>query len=351
MYKWLYILFAASLTLVGGAGHADAPLSIAWSQGPNMLQPTAGGMTGMIGDTLILAGGTFWHTMEAKRFLRWTQLYDVQTGIWRMGPDLPRDLAYALSVVVEGKMYTFGGCGQDFTPIANGYILSRVANTEEGKPRFEWSRGPSLPEPAVFTMGAAVGSVIYAVGGSRDYGLTQMSNALYALDTHNLDANWQTLTPMPGPPTSHFAAAACGGNLYVFGGYRTDKEPAYNVDDAYKYDITADTWTRIRRVPFPCRAQTALAYDDRYILIFGPYIASAEDGKVHGSDYGTSAAVFLYDTQEDSYESLQPMPRAVVEIFFVLKNNILYGAGGEQLHKIRSPYLLIGKIGPSAQEE
>ena len=337
-------LFVAVLVVVAAvATLAQAPLAIEWSRGPNMPAAVAGGATGIIGEKLIVAGGTFWHTMQAKLFVSWTQLYDLATGTWSMGPDLPRELAYTLTVVVGGEMYLFGGYGQDRVPVADGYILTPVTNPEEGEPGFEWSRGPALPEPLGGVVGGVVDSVIYAVGGSRNSAWTQMSNALHCLDTSDPDAGWKTLAPMPGPPTSGCAATTCGGNLYLFGGYRTNGEPD-NVDDAYRYDVAQDRWTRIRRLPVRGRAQTALAYDDRYILIFGPYINSAEDTKIHGSDHGNSAAVIQYDTQEDTYAFLQPMPFAVVEIYFALKGNVLYGVGGEHLFKIRSPYLFIGKV-------
>ncbi len=316
-------------------GSAQPPIAIEWSLGPDMLQATAGGMTGIIDETLIVAGGTFWHTKQTKRFVKWTQLYDTATGTWRMGPDLPHEVAYAFNTVVDNRLYAFGGCGQDGEATTEGYILTRVANPEEGQPQFEWSSGPSFPQPAVFTVGGALDDVIYAIGVAN-YSLTKISNTLYALDTHNLDAGWKQLPSMPGPPTTLFAATTCGDALYVFGGYRTDRDPPYSVDNAYKYDVTTSEWTRIRRLPFDCHAQTALACDDRYIIIFGPYLNSAEETRIHGSDHGNSGAVLLYDTQQDTYQPLQPMPFAVVEVFFGLKDNVLYGAGGEHLYKIRS---------------
>jgi len=329
---------------------AAPPIGIKWDTGPDLLQANAGGMTGMIGDDFIVAGGTFWHTLDAKRYISWTQIYNTKTGKWRMGPDLPRELAYSLAATVDNKLYVFGGRGQGPEPLADGYILSRVKNPEKGKPDYEWSKGPSLPAPLMFPMGDAIGSVIYSVGGSADYDGLKTSQAVYALDTKHLDAGWKELAPMPGPAMGSFAVAACGGNLYTFGGYRADTKPPMNVAESYKYDVAANKWSPIRKLPFSARAQTALAYDDRYVLIFGFYVASDREVKLHGNDFGASGCVLLYDTQEDRYEVLQPMPRAVCEIFFMRKGNMLYGAGGEWVYKIRSPFLFIGEIGPPIEE-
>ncbi|MGC9318445.1 MAG: Kelch repeat-containing protein [Armatimonadota bacterium] len=328
--------------------YAEPPVSINWSIGPEMLQANAGGMTGIIGDDMIVAGGTFWHTMDSKRLVNWTQIYDIAEGKWRMGPDMPAERAYAFSVVIGDRMYVMGGCHQDMEPVADGLILSPVRG-EEGV-QYEWSPGPGLPLPANFMMGGAVGRTIYCTGGANG-DLSETYNAVYSLNTANPDAGWQEFAEMPGPPTTILAATTCGGDLYAFGGYRVDRDPGENVDDAWKFDTNEGAWTRIRDLPFAGRAVTALAYDDRYIMIFGPYVQSAREAEIHGQDHGHSGAVLLYDTQRDRYEFLEPMPHSVVEIFFGLRGNTLYGAGGEWLYKIRSPFLFIGEVGPPADEE
>jgi N-acetylneuraminic acid mutarotase len=346
------LLLALPIPLLAASSlPAAPPIAIKWETGPDLLQANAGGMTGMIGDDFIVAGGTFWHTMDSKRYISWTQIYNTKTGKWRMGPDLPRELAYSLAVTVDNKLYVFGGRGQGPEPLADGYVLSAVANPEKGEPKYEWGKAPSLPGPLMFPMGDAIGSVIYCIGGARDYEGKDVSQDLLALDTRNMDAGWKRLAPMPAKGVTNFAAAACGGNLYIFGGYRADTEPPINLAESYKYDVAADKWSEIHRLPFAARAQTAVAYDDRYILIMGFYVASDREVKFHGNDFGASGCVLLYDTQKDRYEVLQPMPRAVCEIFFARKGNMLYGAGGEWVYKIRSPFFFIGEIGPPIEEQ
>lgn len=337
----------ALLTPAWGAW-AAAPLAIEWSMGPEMLNATAGGMTGMIGDDLIVAGGTFWHTHEAKRYVPWTQIYDTREGAWRMGPDMPAERAYALSVVIGRRMFVMGGAGQDGEAVADGWVLSPVPG-EDGM-RYRWSEGPGLPVPACFMMGGAVGRTIYATGGARP-DLSEAYNAVYALDTADSDAGWRELAQMPGPPTSILGATTCGGDLYVFGGYRIDRDPGENVDDAWRFDVSEGTWSRIRDLPFAGRALTAVALDERHIAIIGPYVQSAQGAAMHGQDHGHSGAVLLYDTKRDRYEPLHPLPHSVVECFFALRDDTLYGAGGEWLYKVRSPFLFIGEIGPPAPEE
>jgi len=127
-----------------------------------------------------------------------------------------------------------------------------------------------------------------------------------------------------------------------------DRDPGENVDDARRFDVSKQRWERIRDLPFSGRALTALALDDRRILIFGPYVQSAREAAIHGQEHGHSAAVLLYDTAEDRYHHLEPMPHSVVEVFFALHRGTLYGAGGEWLFKVRSPFLFIGQIGRRA---
>lgn len=337
-------LFLLGAVLACGLVSVAAPLSLEWSEGPQPLQAQAGAAVGLIGDTMVVAGGTHWPTVEFKRYFAWTQLYDLGTGTWSMGPDLPQDLAYAAFCSYGGKFYLFGGCGPDRMPTAEGFVFSRTGREGDGSPEFAWSPGTPLPEPLVFPMGDRIGSTFYVLAGGRDYDLKSISNDLYAIDLSAAQGTWKKLAPLPGAPTAYPGFAACGGKLYAFGGYRTDQDPPYNVRDAYCYDPTQDKWTPIRHMPFSCRCVTAMAYDERHILLFGPYIASASDVEWHGHDYGVSGAAILYDTQLDTYTPLEPMPRALTTISFVRKGDTLYGVGGELLYKIRSPYLFIAKV-------
>jgi N-acetylneuraminic acid mutarotase len=323
---------------------APAPLALEWSEGRLPLQAQAGAAVGLAGDYMVVAGGTHWPTLDFKRYFAWTQLYDLRSGVWSMGPDVPRDLAYAAYASYGGKVYLFGGCGPDRKPTTESFVFSQTGATPEGKPVFAWTPGTPLPEPLVFAMGDCIGSTFYLLAGGKDYDLKNISNDLYALDLSAAQGEWKKLAPLPGSPTSMPGFAACGGKLYAFGGYRTDKDPAYNVADSYCYDPARNAWTAIRAMPFANRCATALGYDDRRLLLFGPYIGSAEDVAVHGADYGVSGAALLYDTQLDTYTPLQPMPRALTTISFVRQGDLLYGVGGEMLYKIRSPYLYIAKV-------
>lgn len=326
------------LLVAAGAAQAQAPIALDWSLGPEMPAATAGGATGVLGDDLIVAGGTLWHTPDAKRYVPWTQVCDLRTRTWRVGPDLPAARAYAFSAVVDRRMYVLGGAGQDGREVANGWVLERGAEGE-----YEWRPGPPLPVAANWMAGGAVGSVLYCTGGAPA-DLSAAHNAVYAFDTADPEAGWRELPAMPGPPTTILAATTCGGDLYVFGGYRVDRALADNVDDAWRFDVSEQRWERIRDLPFAGRALSALALDDRRIVIAGPYVQSAREAAIHGQEHGHSAAVLLYDTVEDRYYPLEPMPHSVVQIGLALHQGTLYGAGGEWLYKVRSPFLFIGSI-------
>jgi hypothetical protein len=80
-------------------------------------------------------------------------------------------------------------------------------------------------------------------------------------------------------------------------------------------------------------------------------VQSASEAAIHGQEHGHSAAVLLYDIEADRYHHLDPMPHSVVQIFFGLHKGKLYGAGGEWLYKVRSPFLFIGSINEAAVPE
>jgi hypothetical protein len=77
-----------------------------------------------------------------------------------------------------------------------------------------WDPLPPLPSPREGLAAAAIGGVIYAVGGELGSASTAQAT-LEAFDV--LTLRWERLPPMP-TPRGGLAAAAFGGRLHVVGG-------------------------------------------------------------------------------------------------------------------------------------
>lgn len=103
------------------------------------------------------------------------------------------------------------------------------------------------------------------------------------------NATWEPMAPYPGGARVSPDSAVAGGDLYVFGGQRSDSVmrsifenllsnyhlfvvPFNGVPefrDAYRYNPGANRWHTIRDLPFPMSSGTGVALQGRYILLMG----------------------------------------------------------------------------------
>jgi hypothetical protein len=78
---------------------------------------------------------------------------------------------------------------------------------------------------------------------------------------------------------------------------------------------------------------SAVAIEDRSIMLFGGYTASS-----------FSADVLVYDIATDTYKPATPMPVPLLGVEFVMNGRTLYGAGGEDRMRGRSARLLEARM-------
>jgi N-acetylneuraminic acid mutarotase len=170
--------------------------------------------------------------------------------------------------------------------------------------------------------------------------------------------------------------------LYVFGGSLNDPEMRTihvelatmyglrapyngvpNYRDAYCYDGGTDIWHELRHTPFPVIAGTALAIDDRYILLMGtsdtPTLrvgASRENigirVKGNASETfwrGYGDRILCYDIEQNNYSHVGVMPYGVATSHWVFHRGQVYSFGGEPAHGFNlntETVLQIGTIKP-----
>jgi N-acetylneuraminic acid mutarotase len=118
--------------------------------------------------------------------------------------------------------------------------------------------------------GAALGDLVYVVGGLS--GPTP-SAAVEAYDT--VSNRWRSVAPLP-IPLHHVAVAAVGGVLYSIGGLAPDFSGVANV---FAYDPAADAWTARAPLSAPRGAAAAAVFDGRI------YVAGGLRGGVAVNDF------------------------------------------------------------------
>ncbi len=86
--------------------------------------------------------------------------------------------------------------------------------------------------------------------------------------------NWETLAPLP-TPRSEVAVAAVGGLIYVVGGFEASGAPSQKVE---VYDPATDAWSEITPLPSP-RHHTAAVEWEGDLLVIGGYQTGFGDPK------------------------------------------------------------------------
>jgi len=150
----------------------------------------AGAATALLGDRLILAGGTYWEKGQ-KHWLRQVDLYDVRRDEWRSGPPLPLPLAYGAFVGSDRGLEVLGGW--------DGKHLDRqcwLLDLNMGA----WTPSGTLPDSRIYGRAEGLGGVLYLLGGSSDAGdLSGATDTVFATNARNAPT-WKTRAPMPSGP-------------------------------------------------------------------------------------------------------------------------------------------------------
>ena len=105
-----------------------------------------------------------------------------------------------------------------------------------------WSRAPG-PAPREHLAAAALGGVVYAVGG-RQAGYDTNVATLEAYDPRT--ARWRRLPPIPSA-RGGTGAAALAGRIVSVGG----EEPPGAIAAVYAFDVRARRWSRLPDLPTP----------------------------------------------------------------------------------------------------
>src|SRR5262249_5480747 len=168
-------------------------------------------------------------------------------------------------------------------------------------------------------------------GGCTDVNdLTACSDAVWRREGNS---DWRRVSAIPGGALALPAIAVSGSAVYVFGGCSPREGAVTNHAQAYRYDPAGNRWTPVRELPTGNRGLSAIASGSSSIYLFGGY-----------TDAGFSSDVLLYDVAKDTYSRLKPLPVGLMGAEFVLNGLHVYGAGGEDRMRGRSPRLLQGKL-------
>jgi solute:Na+ symporter, SSS family len=231
---------------------------------PPLPQVRAGSFAGVSGNALILAGGDLTD-----------QVYVLPAGenqVWHSAV-LHEKLAWGASVTINDSLLCIGGIG------SNGCQATVI--------RLQWRDGklseqnlPDLPVPRAWAGAAALGNILFVIGGSANPDGSAPSNDLYSLDLSDPQARWQKLAPMPGPGVIQPAVIGHYYGLEVFGGRasnvgNTATSGFQTISSCWVYrpkplDFTEKKgWVRLADLPLPLAEGATIASGQAHTILVG----------------------------------------------------------------------------------
>ncbi len=220
---------------------------------------------------------------------------DEAAGAWSLrSPMLVAKDDFAVDVV-DGRIYSFGGMTG-----ARGTVLD---DAEVYDPRSdEWLPLPSLPAARRSVRAAAVGPVIYVVGGVTSSGATAVVEAF--------DTRSSVWSPRAAMPTARYGIglAQMDGQLLAIGGFR-DGQALSTVE---RYDPITDRWQPGTPMPTP-RTHPAVAVVEGLVYVLG--------GE---ADQGALSIVEIYDPGRDRWLPGPTLPLPMSNVSAAVLNSHIH---------------------------
>lgn len=279
-----------------------------WTSCGRMALPRAGCAVAALPSGIHVAGGTHW--VDGRKV--WVDLchrFDPDRGAWSELPPVPRLAGDAAGLAWAGRFLVLGGGGDG--------VGSTDVWAFDGR---DWGPGPALPAPRRSAGACVVDGSAFVVGGLVGAG-TDYASASSTLWRSEGGA-WQAMAPVPGPGRLAFAVAAVPGRILVAGGCTADGAGVRNLDEVLCYEVAADRWSVLGRLPEPSRA-VAAAVRPGGVYLMGGYTDRFQDG------------VLRLDPSTGGIGPAGRLPAAVADARFVAWGDGLVGLSGEDGIRLR----------------
>jgi predicted neuraminidase len=331
--------YSSAMTIRSSATRSKVnPLKMNWNWGVRLPRPCSAFGCAALPSGMITVGGTYWTTPTSanstKKWMRDVCWFVPETKTCKPLADFPVEIGQVLLLPVKDRVYAVGGRNAE-------KALRETYRIEPLHPASVWQRGPDLPLPLCALQGGVSGNVIYAV--TDGHAMEELDTAhavgpptVLALDTSQSNAKWAQIAKVPDPKIGYRTAAVADGKLLLFGGAELLTDGSLGlIDSVWAFDLERRTWNACSNLPFPLRDATAVALDNRYVLIAGGVEDAANSE--HTSD-GKPRVILsnrslVYDCRADTFAFAEPLRLAVADHGLVAFGSEILAIGGED-----SPY-------------
>jgi N-acetylneuraminic acid mutarotase len=154
---------------------------------------------------IYVAGGRTSGVPSSSGDLAVLEIYDIASNTWSSGTSMPQPLADSYAVLLNGRIYVFGGFTLGGAASSSTFIYDISADA--------WSTGAPAPSGRVDPAVGICGPLIYMIGGGNAFLQLQTSNYAY----NPLIDNWTSSLPIP-IPTAEAQAISYNNQIFVVSG-------------------------------------------------------------------------------------------------------------------------------------
>lgn len=314
-----------------------------------------GPIAGTHNGALIVGGGANFPTplLEGGEKVWHPQLWVLPSKLdrWRPLAQLDNPLAYAACASSSRGIAVIGGSDSDQV-YADAFLIQWDVEIQ----RVQFQKLPPLPRPTALAAAEFIGDQLFVLAGKADKAGAILSGDFWSLDLAAAQPSWQSLPTYPGPPRFKMATAVYpssndanvggGGSqianpepeLYLFSGSTADHRA---LTDAYRYQPSTQTWTRLADLPHAANAGAAMAWDNGNIYVLSG-TTDADlfvDGEMlpieEREDF--SPRIQAYDVASNSWKLNGQLAYGMVTTRAVTWNDQIVLPSGETRAGIRTP--------------
>jgi N-acetylneuraminic acid mutarotase len=222
-----------------------------------------------------------------QEYLSTVEAYDIATDTWIKKADLPTGRARLSTSVVNSKIYAIGGSPHPHTDLSTVEVYDPATDN--------WTRKADMPTARCWLSTCVVNGKIYAFGGKIESSATMVSTVEEYDPVSNI---WIKKADMP---TARMALSTnvVNGKIYAIGGVAAGGGAGPSLSTVEVYDPSTNTWTKKANMP-TARANAS---------------AGALNGKIYviGGSTGWStvfSTLEVYDSATDTWAKGPDMPTA-----------------------------------------
>ena len=221
--------------------------------------------------------------------------FDPVTNLWSSETNLPVALTHAPTPVDGQYIYQCGG----FIGQHPGPSTSRIWRYDTVTK--VWSTVTPLPDSRGAGGCVILNGKMYYFGGAKrakSGGTLQDKSEHWVLDLNAQANGWKVLAPMPNP-RNHIASAAVDGKVYAIGGQHGDDEDTGEQNEMDVYDPATNVWSKAPRLPLSLGhiASGTFVYRNQIGVIGGDTFQRT-----------TIKQIFIYDPKLQLWSTLGNMP-------------------------------------------